>query len=485
MDSSALSLIALFMVCIKRTDTTAVKVHIEYLDDVFTPRTQCIIREAVELISRLLTLRDDPRSIKFHVPRERRACASLFYDGPNAGKCGQLSQGYTGAEWCGAAKIPAAHLKGLQVFGYKDTEPLPESLQEGYGFTDGTNFVLYLTARESQLCTSSLAHSRVCRRDEAMVGGMASGRPVAGVVNACWKEGEKGETEDILIRRVIFHELMHLMVMNYRSMREFVECEGRRRSRMCWKVQEAVKVVNDKVVVWSRHFRKAIRQQVCEDVGHCQFYSDSCGCSHEGCCVLQDGIAVENVTRSVDLHGGVVLAKSRTGVHWPPELFANSTSVMVPRYMESGCIILDPLTLALLKTSGWYLVNCSALPCINCFLISNPYVCSLTCSVLEKNNSSTNEDIAHPDGEVMNTKETLSITNVKVSHDSKLFSASEDESGDETLHSTGRFDTHTQVAVQTKGHNDSEVSPDLKSDASLCFPSCVLMIIIQIFVFFV
>lgn len=480
MDSSALSLIVLFMVCIKRTDMTAVKVHIEYLDDVFTPRTQCIIREAVELASRLLTLRDDPRSTKFHVPRERNACASLYYDGPNTGNCGQLSQGYTGAEWCGGAKIPAAHLKGLQVFGYKDTEPLPESLQEGYGFIDGTNFVLYLTARESQLCTSSLAHSRVCRRDEAMVGGVASGRPVAGVVNACWKEGEKGETDDILIRRVIFHELMHLMVMNFRSMREFVECEGRRRSRICWKVQDAVRVVDDKVVVWSRHFRKAIRQQVCEGVGHCQSYSDSCGCSHEGCCALQDGMAAENVTRNVDLHG-VVLAKSRTGVHWAPELFVNFTSVMVPQYMESGCIILDPLTLALLKTSGWYLVNCSALPCINCFLNSNPYVYSLTSSVSENNDSSMNEDTAHPDGEAMNAKGTLSITYVKASQDSKWISALEDESGDETLHSTRRFDTRTQVAVQTKGHNDSEVSPDLKSDASLCFPSCVLLIIIPSF----
>lgn len=451
------------MICIKQTDTTAVKVHIEYVDKVFTPRTRCIIKEAVELVSRLLTLRNDPRSTKFHVPRERSACASQYYEGPNAGKCGQLSQSYTGAEWCGGAKIPAAHLKGLQVFGYKDTEPLPESLQEGYGFTDGTNFVLYVTLRESHLCTSSLAHSRVCRRDETVVGGIASGRPVAGVVNACWKEGGKVETADILIRRVIFHELIHLLVMNYRSMREFVECEGRR-SRMCWKMQDAVKVVDDKVVVWSRHFRKAIRQQVCEGVGHCQFHSDCCDCSHTGCHFLQDGMPVDNVTRSVDLHGGVVLAKSRTGVHWPPELFANFTSVMVPQYMESGCIILDPLTLALIKTSGWYLVNCSALSCINCFLNSNPYVYSLTSSILENDNSSMNEDTAHPDGEVMNTtKGILSITNVKGSQDTELFTASEEESGDETFHSTRGFDTCTQVAVQTKGHNDSEVSPDLKS----------------------
>lgn len=467
-----------FMACFTSADMTALKVHIEYLDDdIFTPRTRCIIREAVEHASTLLSLSNDPKIDKFLVPREKSACAFLYYDEPNAGKCGQLSQGYTGVEWCAGARIPAAHLEGLQVFAHKETEPQPESLPEGFGFTDGTNFVLYLTARESQLCASSLAHSRVCRRETAMVGGVTSGRPVAGVLNACWK----GDTDEIIIRRVIYHELMHLFGMNYMSMREFVECEGRRKRRMCFKLKDTVRVEDDQVVVWSRYFRRVIRQQVCEGIGHRQLYNDSCGWSHEDSCVLRAGMAVENVTRSVDLYGGVILAKSRTGVHWPPELFASSISVMVPQVMESGCVILDLLTLALLRTSGWYLVNCSALSCINHFLNSKSYTYSLTCNVLENNDSSTHEGAAHLESEINSSKETLSVTNLNASQDHQSFSVSEDESHDKTSPCIWRNDTHTPVALQTKDHNDGEVFPDLKSDASVAFPMFALLITIQMF----
>lgn len=478
MDIFVVSLVY-FMVCGKQSDVTALKVHIEYLDDGFTQKTRCIINEAVEHASNLLTLRSYLRTTVFHIPRERTACAFLYYDGPNAGRCGQISKGYTAAELCGEARIPASHLEGLQVFDYNGTKPLPVSLPEGRGFTNGTNFILYLTQRKSQLCLASLAHSRMCRMDAAVVGGVTSGRPVAGVVNTCWKEGEIGEADVILIRRVMYHELLHLLAMNYRSMREFVECEGKRSSRMCWKLKNVIRVTQDsKVVVWSRYFRKAIRPQVCEGAGHCHPYNDSCACS--GACALQDSTAVENVTKSVDLYGGVILAESLTGVHWPEELFGNFTSIMVPRYMETGCIMLDFLTLALLKTSGWYLVNLHVLPCINCLLNNDSPPYSVCRNVLENKGNSTYQETLHVNGEEINNKEILSITKIKASLNTKLLSSSEDALGDKTHHSAVIFNNCTGVAQLTQDCNKNAVFPDLKSDASICLPSCVLLIMIQI-----
>ncbi|MPC46267.1 28S ribosomal protein S2, mitochondrial [Portunus trituberculatus] len=249
---------------------SGLRVHVEYVDNHFTSRTQHIVREAVFHISRLLSIQNKLRKPVFHVPREKNACVSIYFDGPNKGKCGQISKHYLGIEKCGEAKIPQAHLEGLQVFGPKEVEPLSTSLPQGHGFTDGTNFVVYLTSKQSKLCSSSLAHSHVCRMEASRIGGVHSGRPVAGTINACWKEGE---TDDIMIKRVVIHELIHLLGMNYRSIREFIECDSKGNTRMCWKLKERVLWVTQdgELVLWSKHFRKAIRhQKICLDGTQCQ-----------------------------------------------------------------------------------------------------------------------------------------------------------------------------------------------------------------------
>ncbi|KAG0710009.1 Leishmanolysin-like peptidase [Chionoecetes opilio] len=445
-----------FVLCITITtcriqpNVAALRVHVEYVDEGFTLRTQDIVRQAVLYVTRLLSVVDDSSSSVFHVPREKNSCLSVYFEGLNAGKCGQIS--HTNLEFCGVAPIPPAHLQGLHVFSGEEVEPLPASLPQGLGFTDGTNFVVYLTLRESELCASSLAHSQVCRKEAFEVGGVLSGRPVAGTVNVCWKEGE---IEAITIRRVVIHELLHLLGMNYRSMREFVECEGKGRTKMCWKMKDVIRVTLDgEVVVWSRHFRRVIRRQkICEKGRHRQSSCTSRGCPPQAC-VAYNGLILENLTRSVNMHGGIAIAKSRTGVHWPEELFDDPSSVMVPKHVESGHVTVDPLTLALLRTSGWYWVNHTVLPCLNHFL--NVDSLSLNCSnLLEKENDSTDNNRTETRGETnIQSPPSGSPMNASSGHEPTI--ASKGEAG--TLHSTIGPNKITWIKQQMKEPSGERVS---------------------------
>lgn len=456
---------------------SGLKVHVEYLDDRFTLRTQHIVRLAVRYVSRLLSVRNESRNPVFRIPRDKYACMFAYFDGPNAGKCGQISRRYTGVDQCNGARIPPAHLEGLQVFGHEELEPLPSSLPQGDGFTDGTNFVVYLTLRESKLCTSSLAYSQVCRTEATGIGGVHSGRPVAGTINACWKEGE---IDDIVIRRIVIHELIHLLAMNYKSIREFVECEGKNNTRMCWKLRNVIRVTQDgKVVVWSRHFRKIIRRQkICEDGSQCQLSSDSPGCPHQAC-ITYDGMVLGNVTRSVNTFGGVVLAKSLTGVHWPDELFDDPTSVMVPAYVQSGRVMVDPLTVTLFRTSGWYWVNHTVLFCINHFL--NTDALSPNCSNLVENKNDFIYQNETYTGGMTTAQDTSSLGSpMNISKDHEPAIATENVAEDETHHSTLGLNKFTWVKQQRKGPSGDTESGDVKSDASQCSPTCAVTITIQI-----
>lgn len=465
----------LFVIILSFTvHASGLRVHVEYVDNHFTLRTQHIVREAVFHVSRLLSIQNKSRNPVFHVPREKNACVSVYFDGPNKGKCGQISKNYFGIEQCGEAKIPTAHLEGLQVFGPEEVEPLPISLPQGHGFTDGTNFVVYFTSKESKLCASSLAHSHVCRIEASRVGGVHSGRPVAGTINACWKEGE---TEDIMIKRVVIHELIHLLGMNYRSIREFIECEGKGNTRMCWKLKERVLWLTQdgEVVVWSRHFRKAIRHQKdCLDGSQCQPSSNSQSCPFQ-LCGLYSGMVLENLTRSVNMFGGVILAKSRTGVHWPEELFDNPMSVMIPTYVAAGHVIVDPLTLALLRTSGWYQINHTALLCMNHFLSSDSPKLNLKNLIENKRDFiSQNGTFTGEQTTAQNSPSQSSPVNVSKNHDP--VSTSEDVVRNEIQNSTTGLNTF----IWAKRPSTDRVSENVRSVASLCFPLCTAVIIFQI-----
>ena len=455
---------------------SCLKVHVEYVDEHFTPRTKYIIREAVFYVSKLLNIRNQSRNRVFRVPRAKNACLLIYFIGPNAGKCGLISREYIGIDECSGARIPPAHLEGLQVFGEDEVKPLPTSLPEGHGFTDGTNFVVYLTSRKSKLCASSLAYSQVCRMETSWIGGVLSGRPVAGIINACWNERK---IDDIMIRRVVIHELMHLFGMNYKSIREFIECEGKGNTKICWKLKDIIRVTPDGgVVVRSRHLRKVIMyQKICEDGRQCQLFSDSSGCPPEAC-HTNNGMVLQNVTRSMHMLGGIILAKSGTGVHWSEELFDNPTSVMVPKYVKPGYVMVDPLTLALFRTSGWYSVSYNALFCLNHFLNAVSFSPNCT-NLLLSNNYSTSQNETRT-GEKTTPQNHPPLGNVvNVSKGYELPIVSKDVVVNETHYSTTGLDQLTQIKQQTEGPSDDRVPEDVMSDASQCSPLCVVIITIQ------
>lgn len=458
---------------------SVLKFHIEFVDEGFSLRTQHVVRETVRHLSLLLNVRNESRSQVFRVPRDEGACKSAYYNGPNTGKCGMISEGYSGVDKCGGARIPPAHLDGLLVFGHDEVKPLPTSLPQGRGFTDGTNFVLYLTSRESKLCASALAHSQMCRTEATVIGGVHVGRPVAGVINVCWKEGE---TEDIVIRRVIVHELIHLLAMNKISIGKFVRCDGRGNTRMCRRLDDVIKVTWDrKVVVWSRHFKKVIRRlKICRDESRCHLTGDSPSCLPEGCGAY-DGMVLGNLTRRENKSIGVMLASSRSGVHWSEDLFDDPTSVMVPKYVKSGHVIVDPLTLALFRTSGWYWVNSTVLVCINYFL--NEESPPLNCNNLIENDSDSTPQNETSTGGMTTGQESQDTSSfvdpVNVSKDHEPAITSENVTGDEAHGSATRHNKFLWVKQQTKGLVGDTESEDVKSDASQC-SVCVVAITVQI-----
>ncbi|KAK8743910.1 hypothetical protein OTU49_000907 [Cherax quadricarinatus] len=378
------------------------KVHVDYVDRHLPPRLLQTFKKTFLAIAELISLKNTYNKTVFHIPREKSACGSTYYDGLNFGKCAKISRNYIG-DFCGDIKIPPEHLEGLKVYDYDSLQPLNKSLPEGKGFDDGTNFVVYLTSRASRLCQYSVAHSVVCRSDLGMVGGVTNGRPLAGVVNLC--ETKIEYLSDIVLRRIIAHEAIHLLGFNYRSIQEFIACDPEEEeertfsncdstdisernisasysrsvgnnSMLCWKQKDVLKIVRgNEVILHSTHIEFAALQMdsYSSEEYECLNMTKNKNEESNSCFDMLNTTeskpaAYENISKIFEEYGGIRLARTRTGIHWSHELFTDIVSVMVPGDLTAGRIVIDPLTLALMKTSGWYNINRNVLVCVNCFL---------------------------------------------------------------------------------------------------------------------
>ncbi|XP_042208447.1 leishmanolysin-like peptidase isoform X1 [Homarus americanus] len=381
-----------------------VNIHVDFMDQSLSPKSQEVISKTALMFSKLLTLKYSEQKSVFRVPRDKAACDTRYFDGINIGKCGKISRKYT-RDFCGDVEIPADHLEGLMVYEYDSLYHLNDSLPEGKGIVDGTNILIYVTSRASRLCQNSVAHSSVCRVDTAVVGGIHSRRPVVGYVNLCGNQTE--QLSEITLRRVFVHEAIHIIGFNYKSIQEFITCdpgedevytttncsalffsdpagnsEGNNsvnsnlenKILLCWKLTDVLKIVRrDKVILKSRYIEEAALEMKSVLIDDCvsvrnNYHVRTPDCFGELNTTLLESAAYENISRIFDEYGGIILAKSGSGVHLPHEMFTKTVSVMVPGSVESGKVVVDPLTLALLMTSGWYSINQEFLPCLNCFL---------------------------------------------------------------------------------------------------------------------
>ncbi|XP_047478223.1 uncharacterized protein LOC125031470 isoform X3 [Penaeus chinensis] len=179
------------------------KIHIEFVDSSIEPDTQKEIRHAVAYMAQVVRLKHADVGPVFRLPRDISACVALYTEGPNVGKCAGVSARYTG-DYCGKALIPEAHLEGLEVFSKDDPSCNSDSLPEGKGFRDGTNFILYIMSSSDIFCSHSHALSSTCRFSTALVGGERSGRPLAGTVIVC--KDRLFELTPLLLKRIIVHE---------------------------------------------------------------------------------------------------------------------------------------------------------------------------------------------------------------------------------------------------------------------------------------
>ncbi|XP_063609350.1 uncharacterized protein LOC134783415 [Penaeus indicus] len=365
------------------------KIHVEFVDSSIEPDIQEEIRHAVAYMAQVVRLKHADVGPVFRLPRDIGACVALYTEGPNVGKCAGVSARYTG-DYCEKALIPEAHLEGLEVFSKDDPGCNSDSLPAGKGFRDGTNFILYIMSSSDIFCSHSHAVSSMCRFSTALVGGERSGRPLAGTVIVC--KDRLFELTPLLLKRIIVHEVIHLLGFNYRSIMEFIECDVERdphaslddlnQNLLCWKRRDVLKVLGEKEIIVQSPQLTAAASRLMEYLNQtvdCNSYNQSFSpeepFEYADVSLAEQEYDMYDSSDTLDMnnspftpHGGVALAATRTGIHWPVELFSGVFSIMIPGNLESRTIVVDPLTVAILKTTGWYRISEIALSCMNCFL---------------------------------------------------------------------------------------------------------------------
>ncbi|XP_064092407.1 uncharacterized protein LOC135205572 isoform X1 [Macrobrachium nipponense] len=392
--------------------TNELRIHVHFIDE-FKPNIKMIIKETISVFSKIITLKSKQRhgfdfgttggerlrpSGTFRLTRERNACGLIYSGGRNVGRCARINRNYKG-DFCGLVQIPAEHLLGLPVYNYDGTLHLNSSLSEGKGFNDGTNFIVYLISRESSTCSKLFAHTVVCRVESTYLGGVRSGRPIAGSINLCPTELDK--VSGILLKRIIAHEMIHLLGFNYQSIMEYIDCDedslieslspgdddvGQRLDGdlFCWKRRDVIQVVaKSRLVIKLGSLHEAAL--------HIRNITYECLPSIDGKdwigsatmqTVQQGDDEMSLYDRHVDSEkffnssDSVSVAETRTGLHWPDKMFSSKASLMSAGDLRSKEITFNPLTLVLLQSSGWYSIHENAVYCGICYLNDKaPKVC--------------------------------------------------------------------------------------------------------------
>lgn len=330
-------------------------IHIEYRSENIPQGAKEVITQSLHLIGEVVNVKYEFDYSRFDFKGKGRCNKSIGIKDRNSNKASDL---------CRIIDIP-----GIR----KDIE----SNSTGW---ERINLIVYVTSEPSHICHSSLAYASSCRYDESYVGGVRSCRPIIGVINICPEQLATNNNVDL--RRIIIHEFIHLLGFSYSSIIEFLSCDISFQSNiLCWKRKTVLTTSeNDYLIMQSFDLiKKAMNLKANVHSPNIYNLDDNCNIRDEGkindslvkfCqsnCMFKTNTRIKDTL--TDFESGIPVSSSKSGLHWPSNLFMDLASIMYSGNWTSGrIVILDPLTLTVLEDSGWYDINYGKVEMINCFI---------------------------------------------------------------------------------------------------------------------
>ncbi|XP_029634007.1 leishmanolysin-like peptidase 2 [Octopus sinensis] len=291
---------------------------LDFNDVVISSLLKKVVNRAISKISQLLSVVRALNSLLL----ARSACHTKWSDGPNKHKCSGLERRYDGEYCLEIVKIPDDHLEGFSVWNRTGKEPVKTYFTSGPGVND-TDYLLYVSVKESSNCWLKdkhvIAFAGYCQTDQ-------SGRPISGMINFCPNQLDVDEDSMYV---VAMHELFHAVGFSKSLLKKFETCKP------AFEDSELPCISSvDSSLATSGRQRLTLPSVVRKARQHF-------GCSTD----VDYGVLMET-------KDGQLLS------HWDQRMM--ESSIMVPTAGLSHQTVIDPITLAVFESSGWYKVNYAA-----------------------------------------------------------------------------------------------------------------------------
>ncbi|KAM9425718.1 ciliated left-right organizer metallopeptidase [Pholidichthys leucotaenia] len=288
-------------------------------------RLEAAVGEAVRVVSSLLSVN------RVHGPllltRDiNKYCKFIWRDSStvNYNRCGRANNNYR-AETCLDVIIPDDHLAGCDIYPDADS-PLRMVLRApGAGLSD-SDFLLYLQIKATDKCRAEpdvLAYAVHCQTD-------THGRPVAGVVVICGDRLTRAAYNHQRLVQAVIHELFHALGFSKNLFNTWQDCSS-----------------SSKVEAGCTPRGKITHP---DGSGQMRIYTPSVISALQKHLVSTDpelGGPLENLDGSPD----------RVSSHWESRVLQGS--IMLAELGDPSTVRVDPVTLAALQDTGWYIVNLS------------------------------------------------------------------------------------------------------------------------------
>ncbi|CAJ1086039.1 leishmanolysin-like peptidase 2 [Xyrichtys novacula] len=289
-------------------------------------RMEAVVEEAVRVVSSLLSV----NRVKGPLLLSRdinKYCKFLWKNSSTANynRCGRANSNYR-TETCLDVTIPDDHLDGCDIYMSADSPQRTELRPKGSGLPD-TDFLLYLHIQSTDKCRAEpgvLAYAAHCRTD-------AQGRPLAGVVVICRDRLTGATYKRQAAVQTVIHELFHVLGFSKELFHTWRDCSSTSQA-------------------------------------------DGSGCSHRGKVTHADQsgqmrIFTPSVISALQKHLGSTDPElggplenldaplGRVSSHWESRVLQGS--IMTAVLGDSTTVRIDPVTLAALQDTGWYIVDLS------------------------------------------------------------------------------------------------------------------------------
>lgn len=263
---------------------------------------------------------------------ERNACKSSWIGGRNAGKCAAIKKNYDGEFCLDNFMIPDDHLEAFYTWTNK---PLPDRTW----YTDGnglrnTDYVLYIRAKTTKSCLSNflpeisenllIAYASYCKLGK-------NDRPIAGYINFCPSEFKKYQNDRNKLILVTLHEVFHALgfskdlILNFRDFREVLD--NTEHPHYGFPIL--------------RENNGTYRLLTPTLISRMYLHFDCCECDLDISSIGAPMVTKDGILKS----------------HWNSNVFPGS--IMTSKLGKPEYTFVDPMTLAVFRDTGWYLVNFS------------------------------------------------------------------------------------------------------------------------------